>query len=59
MCGRYTLFSDFNTIDALIGSSKTKRNRRDLKKIFLQEANHTLPSYNIAPSHVVPVIPSI
>ena len=56
MCGRYTLFSDFNTIDTLIGSSKPDETEGIFKKEFLQEIGHTLPSYNIAPSHVVPVI---
>ncbi len=56
MCGRYTLFSDFNTIDALIGSSQPNETEGIFKKECLQEIGHTLPSYNIAPSHVVPVI---
>ena len=56
MCGRYALFSDLNTIDALIGSSTPNETDGIFGKEYLQEANHTLPSYNIAPSHVVPVI---
>ena len=59
MCGRYTLFSDFNTIDALIGSSQPNETEGIFKKECLQETGHTLPSYNIAPSHVVPVILSL
>ena len=59
MCGRYTLFSDFNTIDTLIGSSQPNETEGIFKKKCLQETGHTLPSYNIAPSHVVPVILTI
>ena len=49
-------FSDFNTIDALIGSSQPNETEGIFKKEYSTRNNHTLPSYNIAPSHVVPVI---
>ena len=56
MCGRYTLFSDLTTIDTLIGSSLPNEIDGIFGKQHLQNTAHTLPSYNIAPSHIVPVI---
>ena len=56
MCGRYTLFSDLTTIDTLIGSSLPNEIDGFFGKQHLQKTAHTLPSYNIAPSHIVPVI---
>ena len=54
MCGRYTLFSDLTTIDTLIGSSLPNEIDGIFGKQHLQNTAHTLPSYNIAPSHIVP-----
>lgn len=56
MCGRYTLFNDLNSIDALFSSSQSNEIDGVFGKKYRQKIDLILPSYNIAPGHIVPVI---